>query len=46
MDAYDFAEVCHARDTICEFCNRSGECSSCIVNRIVNDVRNNINERR
>lgn len=42
MDAYDFAEVCRARDIICDHCKESGKCFSCIVNRIVSDVRNEI----
>lgn len=44
MDAYDFAEVCHARDKICEYCKESGACKDCIVSRIVSDVHNNIAE--
>jgi len=41
MDEEYFAELCHARDTLCGFCE-AGECEKCIVDRLINDAANEL----
>lgn len=33
------AELCHARDTLCNFCE-ADECDGCMVSRLINDAFN------
>ena len=43
MDRKELAELCDARDRLCDFCEED-ECDSCIVTRLVNDAYNELDD--
>lgn len=43
MEWCDFATLCSARDTLCEFCE-ADECNKCIVTRLIDDAYNEVLE--
>lgn len=43
MDERRIAELCDARDTLCEFCDMD-DCEKCIVTQLINDAFNELDE--
>lgn len=38
IDKETFAEICNARDILCNFCENTEDCETCQVTRLINDA--------